>query len=189
MKLIEIIKEITPISKPCEDFILRKAEEKIAKKGDLILEAGKICRYLFFIEKGITRHFYLDRDGNDVTFLFMESNHFTSVLDSYYNQTPSLYNIEVLDESLIQYFALSDFEEALDQFPELEKVYSAVLRDILLVSEKRIIAFQFLNAEERYQELLKNQPSIIQRVPLGQIASYLGINQATLSRIRAKQKL
>tara|TARA_B100001245_G_C22825337_1_gene397065 strand:- start:371 stop:940 length:570 start_codon:yes stop_codon:yes gene_type:complete len=189
MKPTEVLSQITPLSADCMLAIDELTEQKHYTKGSIIHPSGKVCKHLYFIESGLLRFFYHDQDAKDVTYQFFGENLFTSVINSYYTQTPSPYNIEAMEDSSLYVLRFADFEALLSRFPELDKVYHSVLREFLLSAEQRIISLQFYSAEERYRNLLENQPSILQRVSLGHIASYLGINQATLSRVRSKVRL
>ncbi|MNE78742.1 hypothetical protein D3C80_1751770 [compost metagenome] len=75
----------------------------------------------------------------------------------------------------------------LNDFPIMQRLENKTLQGFLLKAGERIVALQFQSAQERYDTLMENQPSIIRRAPLGTIASYLGITQETLSRIRARK--
>lgn len=189
MKLIQQLKQITDLSHACEEEIKQRAKKQVVERGEIIHAAGEVCKKLFFIDSGLLRFFYYDAEGKEVTYHFFEENHFTSIINSYYHKAPSFYNIQSLENSTLYVLYFSEFEEMLERFPELESVYSYVLREFLMVAEHRILAFQFYSAEERYQDLLQNQPSIIQRAPLGHVASFLGISQATLSRVRSRTKI
>ena len=184
--ILEEVSKYTSLSKNCEQDILSHIQVQELPKGSLLQEAGTICTRLFFINSGLVRMFFYDADGKDITYQFYGERKFTSILNSYASGTPSFYNIETLEDSIITSLFFSDFARLRDQYPELEKVHSQVLLQILVQYDHRATALQFMNAEERYLDLLNTQPSILQRATLGQIASYLGINQATLSRIRSK---
>ena len=189
LKIINEILQYTLLSEACITDVIKYAQKLEPKKGSLIQEAGKLCNRLFFIDTGLVRMFFYDTDGKEITYQFYGERTFTSILNSYALGTPSLYNLEALEDSLIYSLYLSDFAMLRQKYPALEKVHSQVLLQILVQYDHRATALQFMNAEERYLNLLESQPTIIHRATLGQIATYLGINQATLSRIRAKVKL
>lgn len=188
LKIIEEVSKYAKLSEACTKDVLANAHQETFSKGVLLQESGKVCTRLFFIDSGLVRMFFYDADGKDITYQFYGEGTFTSILNSYASGTPSLYNIETLEECTIYSIYFTDFARLREKHPELEKVHSQVLLQILVQYDHRATALQFMSAEERYLDLLKTQPSIINRANLGQIASYLGINQATLSRIRSKAK-
>lgn len=189
LNILDEVSKYARLSEVCIQAVMAHFHKEEFNKGELIQEAGKVCTRLFFIDTGLVRMFFYDNDGKDITYQFYGEGKFTSILNSYASGTPSLYNIEALEDSVIYSLYFSDFKMLLDTYLELEKVHSQVLLQILVQYDHRATTLQFLNAEDRYLDLLEKQPSIIQRATLGQVASYLGINQATLSRIRSKVKL
>jgi len=186
MTLIELVKTITQISPETEAEIQSIFKREQLPKNYLLHRQGHICNKLFFIEKGLLRTFYYSEDGKDITYRFNDENTFTSLIDSYYSNTSSNYNIELLEDSIIYFASFSDFEKLLHQHTEILKVYNYVLRNFVIQSSERITALQFQNAKERYISFSEKKATILNRVSLGQVASYLGITQETLSRIRGK---
>jgi CRP-like cAMP-binding protein len=187
MTLLSILQQITPLSVEAEQAVLASSKSEELPRQQLLLKQGEVCKNLHFIEKGLIRVFYNTETGKEITYHLMPENNFISILYSFYNQTPSNYSIETLEDSVIYTMPMTLFEETKASFPELEKVYSYVLREALIMAQERVVSLQFQSAQDRYNDLVSKQPSIIQRVPLGYIASYLGITQETLSRIRSKK--
>jgi len=186
MDLISLIKTITPISPDTEAGARGIFSIEHLPKGYKLHQQGRICHKLFYVEKGLLRTFYYTEEGKDITYRFNDEMTFTSLIDSYYSQKPSFYNIELLEDSVVHSALFADFEKLLVKHTELMIVYNYVLRNFLIQSNERISALQFQNAQERYQTFVEKKPNLLQRVSLGQVASYLGITQETLSRIRGK---
>ena len=186
MDLIALLKTITPIAPDTEVEVRKLFSIEELTKGHKLHQQGYVCNKFFFVEKGLLRTFYYSEEGKDITYRFNDEMTFTSLIDSYYSQKPSFYNIELLEDSTIHSASFAEFEKLLDQHTELLVVYNYVLRNFLIQSNERISALQFQNAQERYHTFIEKKPNILQRVSLGQIASYLGISQETLSRIRGK---
>lgn len=156
-------------------------------KAEHITREGKISKEMFFIEKGLARIYYYNESGKDITYSFFSEGMMLTVAESFFSQLPARYNIETLEDCEMRKITYIDFERLLNSYPETEKIKSQGLLEFLLKATDRIVTLQFLSAQERYDLLMKNYPSIIQRASLGHIASYLGITQETLSRIRAKK--
>jgi CRP-like cAMP-binding protein len=186
MDLISLLKTITPIASDTEAEVRDMFSVDRLPKGHKLHQQGYVCNKLFFVEKGLLRTFYYSEEGKDITYRFNDEMSFTSLIDSYYSQKPSFYNIELLEDSLIHCASFADFEKLLGKHTELLIVYNYVLRNFLIQSNERISALQFQNAQERYHTFVEKKPNLLQRVSLGQVASYLGITQETLSRIRGK---
>ncbi|MCP4439615.1 MAG: Crp/Fnr family transcriptional regulator [Aureispira sp.] len=173
-----------------EDFLgvflsISKREEH--PKNIQLLQAGRTCRKLYFIEKGILRFYYYNDAGKDITHWFRFENSFITELDSFLNKTESSYYIETLEETVVYSISLEGFYKLSSLFPETEKIWNLALVQFLLELGEKVKDLQFRDAPTRYSNLIEKHPDILQRVALGHIASYLGITQQSLSRIR-KQK-
>ncbi|ASK32290.1 DNA-binding protein [Chryseobacterium sp. T16E-39] len=165
-------------------FLDSQFDHKELQKNHILLSSGNHSKEVFFIEKGLIRSFYY-KDGKDITdFFYKEDTFLFSIKNIFLNQTDS-YNYELLENCKIRSIHYSAFEKLLDQFPKLNysmRIYMA--RNIKFLSE-RVYDIQFQSAEYRYRKLIEASPDIVLRAALGDIASYLGITQQTLSVIRA----
>lgn len=162
--------------------ILRKEEYA---KGHLLLKPKSICRRVYFIEQGLTRTFY-DKDGRDITDWLSAEGSFAGSMISFLTQRPDVRGVELLEPSLLWSFAYDGLEKLYRQSHELERLGRLLATHAYLLVQQRFDDLLFSTAAERYQKLLRHNPSLLQRVPLGMIASYLGVTPETLSRIRAQ---
>lgn len=154
-------------------------------KNHLIINAGKVERSLYFIEQGIARA-YLDGPENRITFWFGMEGDVILSYHSYINNQPGYENIELLEPSQVYELKTEALHNLYAQHTELAN-WGRKLAEIELVkTEERYIARLFKSAKERYTELLVTYPNLVQRIQLGHIASYLGVTQVTLSRIRSE---
>ncbi|HKK40624.1 MAG TPA: Crp/Fnr family transcriptional regulator [Cryomorphaceae bacterium] len=175
-----------------KDFRLQIAEnfapilvEKYFQKGETIHSADRVCPYLFLVNEGVLRAFYF-KDGKDITAHFAFTGEAITAPDSFILEKPSKYHIEALEDSRVFCVNNADLENYLDDNPHLEKLTRKFTQAIYLELLERIESLVFLSAKERYELLLKRNRNLLLSVNLGHIASYLGITQETLSRIRAK---
>jgi len=152
----------------------------------LLLKEGDIARKSFFIEQGCLRVWFL-HNGKEISFMFYFEGDVVSSVESFRNQVPSLFSIETIEASVIRWITKTD----LDRVLEKDAFLNHYLMDWAVSRQAEFIRhfFSFLkdNPRRRYENLLTNNPKIIQRVPLQYIASYLGITPVSLSRIRAKK--
>lgn len=167
-------------------FNIRKAEFLSIPTKTVLLEEGKIANRIYLIRKGCMRLFFND-EGKDITFQFFFEGDFVASFDSLYNGKPSLFSLESIEPSEILSIKKEDFFQEIESNASLRMLY-----------EKKIIErfsfYQYLflsriknTPQQRYEELLKEFPNIIQRVPQHYIASYLGITPVSLSRIRNRR--
>lgn len=155
-------------------------------KHHLLHEEGTICKHLYFIETGIARSFY-HKDGKDITAHFALSNGGITAIDSFIQRKKSRYNIEILEDAVVHSMVHDDIHALLDQKPVYEKFVRLFLEQIYIDLAERVEDLLFYNAKERYDNLMIKNPNLSQRVNLGHIASYIGVTQETLSRIRAQK--
>lgn len=168
-----------------KQVLLDNMVKEYLPKGYVLVPVGGICRSVHYMEKGLTRTFYL-KDGKEVTERFSAENSFTCSMAGYLNNAPDGRQIELLESSIIWSLPYERLEKLYDEHREIERLGRYIITNDLLEMQRRLTDLQFKSAEERYSGLLVSHPTLLQRVPLGIISSYLGITQETLSRIRAK---
>lgn len=154
-------------------------------KGHTLLKPNSICNHLYFIESGLTRTFYL-KDDKDVTDWLSHEGTFTCSIVSYINRQPDRRGIELLEDSVLWSLQYDEIEALCKKYHDIERMGRFIVSFGLTQLQKRFDDLHFATALERYNNLMQNTPTLIQRTPLGHIASYLGISQETLSRMRAQ---
>jgi len=169
------------------EMFSRVAKKEEHPKGGEILRAGRICRKLYFIEKGALRFYYIDKEGKDITHWFLFENDFVTELESFLFKRESDYFIEALEDTVLYSMTFESYQKLSSTFPEIDKLWNVILTKGVIDLGEKAKDLQFRDAKTRYDKLLEKHPNILQRVSLGHIASYLGITQPSLSRIR-KQK-
>jgi CRP-like cAMP-binding protein len=160
-------------------------QEKVVAKNGFLVEAGKVCRHLYFLERGAVCGFYY-LNGKRVTHWFAFENDFFTSFHSFITQQPAVENIQALEGSVMWAITKNDLTMLLENFPAIERVLRLAYEKYYIRLEERFVNAQFKTAAERYEQLLQQAPHIAERVPLGYIASYLGVSQETLSRIRSR---
>ena len=149
------------------------------------LTEEKVCTEIGFINKGCFRTYYL-ADGKEINTRFVFENDFVVDYDSFLEVKPSRYFIEALENSEIVTFNLQALLNAYDQSRNWERFGRIMAEQSYKLTTSRVESFLFLNGEQRYLDLLKKEPQIFDRIPLYHIASYLGMERESLSRLRKK---
>jgi Cyclic nucleotide-binding domain. len=185
MNLETIINSIYPLSETSLQQLISETEQVRYPKGYILSYAGKRDYYVYFLEKGIARA-YSNRDGTDVTFWFGVEGSVVCSMRNYIEKKPSYETIELLEDSLLHRIRIAALDELYVKNIEIANFGRKFIEQEVMRMDNRVIEQQFLTATERYQALLEHYPFLLQRVPLGIIASYLGITQVSLSRIRSK---
>lgn len=184
MRIPKHIKKIANLPDSFDSELKSVIERKEVKKGELLFEEGTICHNVFFIEKGLARIYYYSNSGKEITAWFFQENSFFTAIDSFYNHKPTKDFCEALEYSVIYAIKYSELENLLNKEHGARMAFH-VLYELMKKTTEFIVSIKFQSAEDRYNTMLKEYPSIFQRATLGHIASYLGITQETLSRIRA----
>ncbi len=185
-ELIAYINQIQRLSKESEEALVAIAKETIVKKGKDLHPIGNTCRNIYFIKQGLLRIYYF-KDATEVTESFEFENAIVARADSLFNGNPSKKGIQALEDAVLVAINSAQLFKLYDDFPDIERLFRKIFENAYVETVNRIESLQFHSAEERYANLLNQSENIIQRVPLKHIASYLGITQVSLSRIRAKK--
>ncbi len=173
---------------PIEDatYISDQFKPFEVKKGDLILEIGKVSDDYMFIDQGLIRSYLFDLDGNEITTDFYIEQSFAFEITSFFNRTPSEINMEAITDCKGYKINFQQLNQAFHNKSSFRELGRAILVKEFIASKKRNYSMINQSAEQRYQNLISYKPQILKQAPLKQIASYLGITDSTLSRIRAK---
>jgi CRP-like cAMP-binding protein len=178
------VSQFTRLSSESKQELSERLKRSEVRKGQMLLQQDTICNYLYFVDSGLARTFYLKED-KDVTDWFSAENSFACSPISFINRQPDRRAIELLEPSVIYSLHYSDMESLSGKHHDIETFFRRLVNLSLVQMLQKIDALHFSTALERYKSLMATHPNIIQRVPLGMIASYLGITQETLSRIRS----
>lgn len=181
------IKSLYPLRETSLNKLIAILERKEFKKGMQILKADKVEKSVFFIEKGIARA-YCDLPNQELTFWFGEEGDYIISAQSLINKLPGYETIELMEDCILYEINADELVALFESDLELANWSRKLAEQELLKLEERFIYRQFKTAVEVYEDLLQNSTSLLRRVPLKYIASYMGISQVTLSRIRAEIK-
>ncbi len=184
-KFFQFIQPFTHLGQASKEALVNIAQRWELPKGHLLVQAGTVCHYLYFIEAGLTRTFY-DKDGKEVTDWLSAENSIACSIVSFITRKPDIRSIELLEPSILWALPYQPLENLYRQYHEIERLGRLMVSDGLVQLQQRFDDLHFATASQRYQKLLQSHPTFLQRVPLGMIASYLGVTQETLSRIRAQ---
>jgi CRP-like cAMP-binding protein len=180
-----IVKDRMQLSENSRQAFLSVMKKEEYEKGHVLVRPGSICRSIYFVEKGLTRTFY-EKDDKDLTDWLSPENTIACSIVSFAHQQPDRRGLELLEDSTLWILDYDDMEMLCEQHHEIEKFMRMITSYGMLLVQERYDDLHFSSAAERYKKLMEYQPTLIQRAPLGMIASYLGVTQETLSRIRSK---
>lgn len=154
-------------------------------KGHFLLKPFGVCSHIYFIQSGLTRTFY-EKEGKDITDWISSENTFACSIVSFITRMPDRRGIELLEDTVLWSMQYSELEGLCKKHHQVERLYRLITSYGIVEMQKRFDDLHFSTAMQRYATIMKEQPTLIQRVPLNVLASYIGITQETLSRMRAQ---
>ena len=184
-QLLNHIKNYYQLSTIAQQVLQNCFEKIILPKNDYLIKEGQVCRHLYFLQKGALRGYYTV-DGKDITHWFGFENDFVTSFHSFITTQAAVENIQLLEGCTIWGISKQNLIALFNEHHEIERLVRIINENYYIRLEERYVNAQFKTAAERYENLLLQTPHILERVALGHIASYLGISQETLSRIRSR---
>lgn len=172
------------VSLPKAGVIAGHFLQKIIPKNHFFLLEGNYCNEYLFLENGFMRAFAHDTEGKDVTTGFYSDNQVVFEVSSFFNRTVSKENIQALTDSEGWYISYEQLNMLFHSLPEFREFGRSILVNGFAALKNRVLSMITETAEERYAQLLKSNPEIFKFAPLKTIASYLGVTDTSLSRIR-----
>lgn len=160
--------------------------EEVRPKGEPLVTEGQTCRHLWFLQSGALRGFY-NTEEREVTHWFGFEADFVTSFHSFITGQPAVETIQLLEGCVLWAISKQALTELMNRHHEIERLVRIAYERYYIRLEERYVNAHFKSAAERYEALLQQSPHILQRVPLGHVASFLGISQETLSRIRGKR--
>ncbi|HWA34527.1 MAG TPA: Crp/Fnr family transcriptional regulator [Cyclobacteriaceae bacterium] len=157
---------------------------KKLRKHQYLLQAGDVCRFETFVNKGLLRAYNVDEDGTERIIMFAPEDWWISDLYSLLTETPSTLHIDALEDTEVACIEKPNLEKLYTEVPKFERFMRIAFQNAFVSQQRRILGAISQTAEERYLSFVEKYPALQQRIPQVQIASYLGITPETLSRVR-----
>ncbi|MEJ6981448.1 Crp/Fnr family transcriptional regulator [Pedobacter sp. P351] len=180
------ISRCAPINHQELEVFHSRLKNRSFRKKTLLLQQGEICKFEAYIVKGCVKKYYIDQNGDEVILQFAVEDWWISDIGSFNEQKASNLFIETIEDTELLIIDFESKERLYQEIPGLERVFRIMLQRAYSVLESRFYSTVSHSAEARYLEFIKKYPSIPQRVPQQQIASYLGITPESLSRIKTQ---
>lgn len=182
--LIQLFQSVLPMSTGKAEQLAEKYKPKKIARNGYLLKEGTICNESHFIEEGFMRSYTYDLEGNEVTTAFYSNKMFTSDLLSYFKRIPSKEYIQALTDCETWYLTYEDMQTNFHTFPEFREFGRLNIINQYNMLKQRMLSMLQETAEQRYSSLVSSNPEVLQNAPLKHIATYLGITDTSLSRIR-----
>jgi CRP-like cAMP-binding protein len=183
-EFIEYILQFGSLNQQQIDLISKKATELIIPKDEYFSEAGKIAQQFGFVLDGIIRVCYYNNKGEEITKYFIDENNLVVDLESFDNEICSNAYVQAITDCKVLVFEKKDWKELLETIVGWDAMVHKIISKALRQKVERRSPLVTEDATTRYLTFLKIYPNVINRIPLSYVASYLGMTQSSLSRIR-----
>lgn len=181
-KLTDFIRYYLP-REDLEELLASFSEIKHVRKNDIFLRPPQSSGFIAFIEKGLFRVYFCDDAGKEITTWFSFEDMVITDLMSFYTGQKAFFYVQALEDCEVRLISKRRLDELYDKRPDYREFGRKFAEEALVITMQRLLTFYSKGAEEHYLELL-SQPELLQRVPLKHLATYIGITDSSLSRIR-----
>jgi CRP/FNR family transcriptional regulator, anaerobic regulatory protein len=171
-----------------KSILIKVTAVKSFKKPENIINQGDTINTMYYIEKGIVRK-SVERNNKNITTHFITAGNFFTCHESLQSESSNQlckYNFDLITPGQLLHTDFKNIHFLFKTIPAIKRVFNKVMQDYYYIEEKRVIDLLSLSATELYQNFLHDYPEVSEHAKLGDVASYLGIEQESLSRIRKK---
>jgi CRP-like cAMP-binding protein len=182
-KLRAHIEKIVKLNEEEFAFVISHFIHKKFKKHQFLIQEGDLVPYHYFVLSGLLKLVFTDDSDKQHIISFAMEDWWESDFYAFYTQAKATMSLECVEDSEVLCLSLDDYKKLCDGLQKMERFFLQKANFGFLSAQRRIISSLTSNAKERYEQLLKQYPSLIQRVPKSLIAAYLGVSRETLSRL------
>lgn len=184
--ILENISKIVTLSKEEERLFMSKVEVQNYKSKTVLLYAGEICKYSYFVNSGIVRSFNINDNIVEHVLHFACQGWWISDMFSLISKKPSNLYIEVNEDAEVVCLSKENQEQLYIEIPKLERFFRILTENSLVAHQERLMDNLRLTAEERFEKFCSKYPTLIQKVPQKQIASFIGVTPEFFSKMKTK---
>ena len=185
-QILENISKIIKLTFDDEQRLLSRLETKQYKAKSIILHAGEVCQYSYFVNSGLLRSFTINDHIVEHVLSFACEGWWIGDMYSLLSQKPGNLFVEVLEDAEVVLLSKENQEILYQEIPKLERFFRILTENSLVANQERLMDNLSLSAEERFEKFCKKYPTLIQKVPQKQIASYIGVTPEFFSKMKSK---
>ena len=184
--IIQNISKYISLTPAEELLLLSKTETKLYKAKTIILNAGEVCKYSYFVNSGLLRSFNINDNIVEHVLSFACEGWWIGDMYSLLSQKPGNLFIEVIEDAEVVLLSKENQEQLYQEIPKLERFFRILTENSLVAHQERLMDNLSLSAEERFEKFCKKYPTLIQKVSQKQIASYIGVTPEFFSKMKSR---
>ena len=185
-QILDNISKIVTLTPEEQAFFLSKTETKQFKSKSIILNAGEVCKHSYFVNSGLLRSFTINDNIVEHVLSFACEGWWIGDMYSLLSQKPGNLFIEVLEDAEVVLLSKENQEQLYLEIPKLERFFRILTENSLVANQERLMDNLSLTAEERFEKFCSKYPTLIQKVPQKQIASYIGVTPEFFSKMKSR---
>jgi len=185
-QILENISKIVTLTPHEQALFLSKTETKNYKAKTIILNAGEVCKHSYFVNSGLLRSFTINDNIVEHVLSFACEGWWIGDMYSLLSQKPGNLFVEVMEDSEVVLLSKENQEKLYTEIPKLERFFRILTEKSLVANQERLMDSLSLTAEERFEKFCKKYPTLIQKIPQKQIASYIGVTPEFFSKMKSK---
>jgi len=185
-QLFSVFEKMGELSTALKEAIVEQSKIMSLDKNQKVLSEGEKSDRIYFIVSGAVRVFYLNNEGVETNTWFLFENELVISVYSFFTSQPSFEYIETLEDSIFIVLRKDKLDWLYEHFVEFNVIGRRLTELYYIRNEAQANSLRMFSAKQRYEQLIQNQPQLLNRISLSHISSYLGISRETLSRIRKK---
>ena len=182
--LIQYLQKVLPMSLEKAELIASTFHYKHVNKGTFLIEEGKVCDTSHFIAEGCARMYTYDMDNTDITTMIFSNAMFANDFYSFFKRIPASESLVAMSDCETFYLSFDELQHNFHTIPEFREFGRMMLINGSFALKQRMLAMIKQSGEQRYAQLMNTNPEVFQHIPLKNIATYLGVTDTSLSRIR-----
>lgn len=182
-QVLNFLESVYPLTPELRSYLQSVLKYRETGRRQYLLKGGHVCNHIYFLVQGILRCFYI-KDETEICSWFMKEGDVVVSVRSFFSQSESYEWIETLEDCAFFYISYEELDYGYKHFPELNYIGRVVLEKYYALSEERLYSMRMQSSQERFDYFMQHSSSLLMRVPAKDIASYLGMRQETISRLR-----
>lgn len=185
--MLKLFNQLAGSSLPCSSELLTHVQKFTFTKGEFLFSQGEVIDSLFYIECGLVKLFYLNESGKDKTKTFISDHQLFASLNALVVDGKSSFTAFALENTTVNTIKFSHLFKLMDEHLEWERVARKIFQNLALQKERREYQLLVLSAEERYELFLNEYTHLVKRLPISEVAKFIGVTPVALSRIRGRK--